>query len=107
MNMRKFMALTILLCLLFTSALAQKKEVTGKVVDSTTQEPIRGVSVLSDKKGNAVATDAAGNFRIQVESNATMLIFSSVGYITQTIPINQINETAIRLSRSAAALDEV
>lgn len=106
MKMRKLLALALLQCLLFTAAFAQKKEIAGRVVDSATGEGISGVSVMTDKRGAAVATDGSGAFKIQVDNNAAVLIFSSVGYSSQTVPINSLPET-IRLGKTASAMDEV
>ncbi|MDB5208409.1 MAG: TonB-dependent receptor [Flavisolibacter sp.] len=105
MKMRRLLAIAIFQCLLLT-AFAQKKEITGKVIDSATGEALSGVSVLSDKKGSAVSTTVDGAFKISVDAASSVLIFSSVGYVSQTVPINAMT-SAIRLSKSAAAMDEV
>lgn len=106
MNTRRLLAIALLQCLFFTASFAQKKEVTGKVIDSATGEPLSSVSVLSDKKGSAVFTASDGSFRISVDNKTSLLIFSSVGYATQTIAINGTTINA-RLIKTSAALDEV
>ncbi|HZH65246.1 MAG TPA: TonB-dependent receptor [Flavisolibacter sp.] len=106
MNMRRFLAIALLQYLFITAAFAQKREITGRVVDSATSEPLSGVSVVADRKGAAVATDASGSFRIQVDNKVSVLVFSSVGYTPQTILISEATGT-IRLSRVSAAMDEV
>lgn len=80
--------------------------VTGKVT-SPTGEGIPGVSV--SVKGSAVgtSTDAAGNFTLTAPEGAT-LVFSSVGFETQEVPIN--NRTTIDVSMKEStgrSMDEV
>ncbi len=80
--------------------------VSGKVT-SPTGEGIPGVSV--SVKGSAVgtSTDAEGNFVITVPDNST-LVFSSVGFETQEVPVN--NRTAINVSlkeSTGRSMDEV
>ncbi|MFL5810412.1 MAG: carboxypeptidase-like regulatory domain-containing protein, partial [Flavisolibacter sp.] len=104
--MRRLLCIAILHCLFITASFAQKKEVTGKVIDSATGEPIASVSVLTDKKGSAVSTDANGTFKIQVDNKASVLIFSSVGYTPQTVAIANV-PSVLRLAKSAGAMDEV
>lgn len=106
MNKRRFLVLALLQCFLFTAAFAQKREITGKVTDSATGEAIGGVSILSDKKGTASSTKSDGYFTMQVDSKVTVLIFSSVGYTTQTYGVANV-PASIRLGKSSAALDEV
>ena len=80
--------------------------VTGKVT-SPTGEGIPGVSVSVKGSTVGTSTDAAGNFAITVPENAT-LVFSSVGFETQEVPVN--NRTAIDVSMkesSGRSMDEV
>ncbi len=104
--MRKLLALALVQCLLFTSAFAQTKEITGKVVDSTTGEPLSGVSVVTDKKGLATTTKGDGTFSLRTDSKVTVLIFSSVGFTSQTFPVSSVPST-IELTKASAAMDEV
>lgn len=106
MNMRRLLAMAFLSCLFVTASFAQKREVTGKVIDSATGEALSGVSVLSDRKGAASSTKGDGAFTLQVDSKVSVLIFSSVGYTSKTYPVANV-PAVIRLGRSSAALDEV
>lgn len=105
MIMRRLLVFALFQCLLFT-ALAQKKEITGKVIDSSTGEPISNASVLSDKRNTAVSTKDDGSFKITVDNNTSLLIFSSVGYTTQTIAISGTTIN-VQLIKSAAAMEEI
>ena len=106
MSTRNLLAITLIQCFFVLSAFAQTKEITGKVVDSATGEPIPGVSVVTDKKGTASTTKADGSFTLQTDSKVSLLIFSSVGYTSQTFAVNSVPAT-IQLVKSAAVLDDV
>ncbi|HYK55065.1 MAG TPA: TonB-dependent receptor plug domain-containing protein, partial [Flavisolibacter sp.] len=104
--MRKLLALALLQGLFFPSVFAQKKEIIGKVIDSATSEVLSGVSVIADRKGVATTTKEDGTFSLQTDSRVSVLIFSSIGYTTQTFPVGGVPAT-IRLIKATAAMDEV
>jgi len=90
-------------CLLFTmlllaggSAMAQKKLITGKVLNQATGEPLAGVNILADKQKGGTSTKLDGTYSISVEASTTTLIFSYVGFAPQTITID--NKTTIDIS---------
>ncbi|HMG09778.1 MAG TPA: SusC/RagA family TonB-linked outer membrane protein, partial [Mucilaginibacter sp.] len=67
--------------------------VTGKVSDSS--GPLPGVSVGIEGSGKGVITNANGNYTLKVAPDAT-LKFSSIGYKTQRIAVN--NQTVINVT---------
>lgn len=80
--------------------------VTGKVVSATNQ-PIPGVSVSLKGSSAGTSTDAEGNFAITVPDNST-LVFSSVGFEPQEVPVN--NRTSINIimqESTGRSMDEV
>lgn len=97
-------ALLLFVC---SVATAQKKVITGKVLDQVTGQPVKGVSVLSDKEKTGVATGADGTYSISVAQGSTSLVFSSVGYAAQTIPINGKSAIDVSLIASVAEMGEV
>lgn len=99
------MSIVLLQCIFITASFAQK-EVSGKVVDSATGEPLSNVSVITDKKKSGTSTGVDGSFKLPVDSKTSIIIFSSVGYTSQTFPIGSA-PSVVRLAKSAAALDEV
>ena len=95
-------------CLLSVSFLvnAQEIEVKGKVTDNESREILPGVNILVKGTTRGTTTDANGEFRLNVASNAT-LVLSFIGYQTLETPVN--NQTTLNLSLSADAksLEEV
>ncbi|WP_353719720.1 TonB-dependent receptor [Dyadobacter sp. 676] len=82
------------------------RTIKGKVVDDT-GEKLPGVSVVL--KGTTVGTvsDADGVYTINVPDNGAVLIFSSVGFLTQEVPVGASSTIDIKLATDAKALTEV
>lgn len=76
----------ILLLLLSIAAFSQNKTVTGKVTDKSGNS-VAGVSVTAKGSTRGTTTDASGNFTLSVPDNVSTLIFSSVGYERQEVPV--------------------
>ncbi|SDQ63805.1 SusC/RagA family TonB-linked outer membrane protein [Flagellimonas zhangzhouensis] len=94
--------------LLFQAVLLAQNNITisGTVTDDMGQ-PLPGASVVLQGTTTGIQTDFDGNYRLEnIPSNGT-LVFSYVGFTTQTIPIN--NRTTIDLTMEAdtQSLDEV
>jgi len=58
---------------------AQKREITGNIVDED-KNPLPGASILIQGTTQGVSTDFDGNFAIAVDEDATTLIISFIGY---------------------------
>ncbi|MBL3656727.1 SusC/RagA family TonB-linked outer membrane protein [Fulvivirga sediminis] len=80
--------------------------ITGKVVDKAENQPIPGVAVLEQGTSNGTITDVSGNFSLSVGANA-QLIFSFVGYESQTISINGRSTINVEMSTNVTELNEV
>ncbi|MBC8081789.1 MAG: SusC/RagA family TonB-linked outer membrane protein, partial [Hymenobacter sp.] len=79
--------------------------VSGKVSDKT--QPLPGVSVVVQNSTVGTATQADGSFQLQVPATAKALVVSSVGYVSQTIPLTGQSSIQVTLAEDAKALDEV
>ena len=105
MNRKALLALISVVCLAFP-ALAQKITVSGTVYEPE-GEPAIGASVMvQGLQGYGVSTDIDGNYRIEVAPDA-VLVFSYVGYETQTIAVNGQTTIDVTLVTNTAVLDEV
>ncbi len=101
--MKKISLWLFTLLFLGSVAMAQKKTITGKVINQGTGEPMQGVNILADKQKAGVTTKADGSYSIAVDNTAATLIFSYVGFTPQTITIG--DKTAIDISLVAAPTD--
>jgi TonB-linked SusC/RagA family outer membrane protein len=67
-------------------AVMQDVKVSGRVT-STSGEPVAGVSVVVKNTSIGTTTDGAGNYVLTVPDSA-VLVFSSLGFETQEVPVN-------------------
>lgn len=79
--------------------------VRGTVTD-VTGEPIIGASILLQGTTSGVVTDFDGNFALQAPGNGILTI-SYVGYISQTVSIDNRNSINIILQEDTELLDEI
>ena len=84
---------------------AQTHNVTGKVTDSSTGEPVIGAGVLLSTGGGTV-TDYDGNYVISVPENA-VITFSSLGYQSVTREVGNQTVINIELAPDDLLLNEV
>ncbi|WP_229254310.1 SusC/RagA family TonB-linked outer membrane protein [Dyadobacter sp. NIV53] len=101
--------LVILLLLLTGStwSIAQdRKAVTGVVTDKD-QNPIPGASYLVKGTNNGGATDANGKFTVNVSSNTSILVVSSIGFLVREVEIGTASQLSIILDEDNKNLNEV
>jgi len=97
----------LLIQLLYFSAAAQDRVVSGTVTSSTGQ-PLEGATVVAKGTSGATTTDASGNFRVSVPASAKQLLISYIGYSAQEVAIPASGSISVKLENTAAAsLDEV
>lgn len=92
--------------LTINSKFAVDRTIKGKVTDDT-GEKLPGVSIVL--KGTTIGTvsDADGLYSITIPDNGAVLIFSSVGFLTQEVPVGAGSTVDIKLATDAKALTEV
>jgi TonB-linked SusC/RagA family outer membrane protein len=73
----------------------QPRTITGTVADEN-GEPLPGVSVIIQGTTRGTLSDADGQYTIEVEDQASVLVFSFVGYATQEVMVG--DQTAINIS---------
>jgi TonB-linked SusC/RagA family outer membrane protein len=86
--------------------LAQDRQISGKVVDAETNTGIPGVSVFI--KGTAIGTitDNNGNYILNA-SNASVLVFQSVGLVSQEITVGTNSVINVQMQSDTKQLGEV
>jgi iron complex outermembrane receptor protein len=109
MYCKKLLKAFVLFALLFLahSSYAQNKVVTGKVTDSKDGAGIQGVTVTAKGTRTATQTGADGSFNISVGATVKELVFSSVGFATQEVPIDGKTSVNVSLVVTNATLNEV
>ena len=77
--------LQVLMILLFPLFIFGQSEISGKVIDSETKEPLLGVYVIVKDTMIGTVTDFDGNYTISVPKGFKTLSFSYVGYQTREV----------------------
>ncbi|KGO87222.1 TonB-dependent receptor [Flavobacterium rivuli WB 3.3-2 = DSM 21788] len=101
-----YQRLLFLLLMLPFSVLAQST-LTGVVRDNTTGEPIPGVNVIVQGTPNGTATDLDGKYTIGNVKSGDNLVFSSIGFATQTVAYSGQPTLDVVLKDDATQLQEV
>ncbi len=100
--------ITLIITLLAT--LGVKAQVTGRVIDSKSREPLDYVNVYYDGKNVGEMTDEEGRFVIKEDSTWKVLTVSTMGYQTQTVRLKDFGrnkDLTIRLAPEPQTLTGV
>lgn len=92
MNSNRLLFLTLLVAGLFSLGLftddVQAQQVSGTVIEAESGEPLPGVTVLVQDTEIGTTTDVDGEYQLSVPSLNETLVFSFIGYQSQTVQIN-------------------
>ncbi|MCC5928790.1 MAG: SusC/RagA family TonB-linked outer membrane protein [Cyclobacteriaceae bacterium] len=81
--------------------------ITGRVTSSDSPEGLPGVNVVVKGTGRGTVTDLNGQYSIDVSSGQTVLVFSSVGYLTEEVVVGSRSVINLDLTADVTALDEI
>ena len=105
--MRNDLLLILVLAISTTSvALAQNRAVTGTVTAAEDNAVLPGVSVTVKGTADGTTTDANGRYQLTIPRNTT-LVFSSIGFVTQEMPVGTESVIDVRLVGDVRVLSEV
>lgn len=110
MKKTKQLKRTLSLVLSFCFALivgAQEKTISGTVTSKSDGEALPGVNVVIKGTNTGASTDFDGNYKITVNGNRAVLVFSYVGFATKEITLGNSSTVNVTLDDDLAALDEV
>ena len=83
-----------------------QQTVSGKVTSAEDQGGIPGVNIIEKGSSNGTVTDVDGNYSISVPANAT-LVFSSVGFTTEEIVVNNQSTINLEMKPNVQQLEEL
>ena len=92
--MKKIWNLLVLYLILSQSYSFAQNRITGKVSDES-NAVLPGVNVLISGTSQGTVTDENGNYVINAAGNAS-LVFSFIGYVSQTVAVNNRSEINVR-----------
>ena len=118
MNCKLFQRLMLhLVCVLFCAtgasvAVAQEQgngemSVSGRIIDASSKTPLVGVSVVVEGTTRGVVTDEEGRYAIEVDGANSVLNFSYLGYVAQSIAVANRTEINVELREDQESIDEV
>jgi TonB-dependent starch-binding outer membrane protein SusC len=87
--------------------LNQQQKVTGRVIDSSTGEPLPGVNVVIEGTQSGTVTDAEGKYSLQLSDQNAILVFSYIGYLPEKAAYNGQTVIDMTLAADVTELDEV
>ncbi|MCC6753854.1 MAG: TonB-dependent receptor [Saprospiraceae bacterium] len=105
--------LLILFCTLMLADLfSQSQTIEGRVVQSQSDVPLSGVTILLESTAFHASTDHKGNFALnEIPEGDYQLIASSFGFVTSRLPVSvtsgQVLHLDIELTEQVAELQEV
>lgn len=85
---------------------AENRVIEGRVVNED-GEALPGVNILVQNTLIGVVTDVDGRYRLSVPDDATVLVFTFVGYLAEEVPINNQSEINVTLLPDIFQLQEV
>ena len=88
-------------------AVALEKTITGTVTDLSTGEGLPGVNILVKGTSIGTITDVDGNYRLTTPDDAETLVFSSVGYISEEVAIDNRTTINLEMAPDIQSLSEV
>lgn len=95
--------------LLFGGLISAQTIVRGTILDSKTNEPLAGASVVVESTTNGTAADVDGNFEISLdEADPITLKVSMIGYTTVKVGVKDFSKSMyLTLSEDVNNMDEV
>ncbi|GAB3718438.1 TonB-dependent receptor [Spirosoma lituiforme] len=81
--------------------------VNGTVTDTENGQGLPGVNVVAKGSSRGTTTDGNGRYQLTVADASTVVVFSSVGYVSQEIAIGTKTTIDVRLASDNKSLSEV
>lgn len=100
--------LLLLICFMLQGSylLAQQRTVSGKVTSTEDGEPLPGVSIVIEGSSTGTVSDLEGNYSLDVPGPEAVLLYSFIGFATQSQQVGSQQTMNISLSPEAGDLDE-
>ncbi len=105
--MKKNLLLFFALVLMATCLHAQERKVSGKVTSGTDGSAIPGVNVTIKGTSSGTITDGTGTYSLNVSGANDELVFSFVGFATQTIKVGNSSVVDVQMEEDVSTLEEV
>ncbi len=95
------------LIIISPSVLLQQKKITGTITDANTGQPLIGVSIKIKGTNRGAVTDVNGKYTLEVPNQSMVLVYTYMGYLTESMPVSGMTDFDIKLKPDVKTLDEV
>jgi len=85
----------------------QTQRISGKVTSSEDNSGLPGVNIVEKGTTNGTVTDIDGNYSLEVPGAETVLVFSSVGFMSEEITVGMQSIINLNMMPDVTALDEI
>jgi len=102
-----FLFLILFIIIDYASMAQATRTVTGKVINSTTGEPVAGASIRIKGVRGGTTTDASGAFTWTIPASTATLVISSVGFKEVEVPADGSRAIDVKLVTAGKDLGEV
>lgn len=85
----------------------QGTPISGKVTSPDSPDGVPGVNVVIKGTNQGTVTDMDGNYTLNVPGPETILVFSSVGFISEEVTVGNRSVIDLTLDSDVTALDEI
>ncbi len=103
--------IALVLSIIFLSASrfadVQEIKISGTVTSGEDGSPLPGVNILEKGTSSGVITDLGGRYEINVKSESSVLVFSSVGFITEKITVKSKRVIDVTMTADISSLEEI
>jgi TonB-dependent starch-binding outer membrane protein SusC len=89
------------------SGIFQGINITGKVLSGEDNTGLPGVNIIVQGSTIGTVTDLTGNYSLEVPGQSSVLVFSSVGYVTEEVTVGTRTVIDITLNPDITALSEI
>lgn len=92
---------------IFAGYAQNDKNISGMIIDGTTNEPLIGATVIATGTQIGTTSGAEGKFQLSIPSSVKTLDVSFIGYVLQTVSLTGAGDLKIRLQPDAENIDEI
>ena len=103
----RFLILLFVLFFIAVSGVTAQADVAGTVRSSADNQALVGVTIQVKGSSNSTATDGKGHYLLKNVSSTDSLLFTYVGFASESILVGNRREININLELEASSLDQV
>lgn len=104
--MKKSYLLFAIICFGFSAQILGQNQISGKILEQNTDEPLPGVTIIVKGTNKGTTTDFNGDFKISAEQGNQIEV-SYLGFSTQLITLGSDSDLVIYLESEEDILDEI